>query len=727
MKKILLSFLIVFSGLFATAHAEVQPAFYDFEDYTAAHSAPAGWGSSNNIWELSPGTIDAAHGTSLEVSYNGLPTYIMPEAISSGKFLMSFEAYFKDSLNMNVRMHLFSPTSGVNSHSIFYFTKNGAFQDSKNAGGAWEFSTVATYLPNEWNTVDLLFDMDEKMLTYYLNGKSVSTKNISFQDFSQIYLRTDGGVNGTKYYLDNVSFKFLSDGNYKLDESSVTAGSDTVKVIFSDLVDKNTLSGLKFYDMGSNAVNYTSQAVGISEITADAKIVTLKLSSPIAPGKIYKVSAPGAKTLFGDSFTNAAAYAATGGLKMQSDVVGADFTTATAVGTDAAVDSSDGYEWIKSGRTAGVYPIDSDGDLAAEAIHFAPHMGNSLNRKNGLGIKREFNTAFDSSIVLQYKMKSVTANQTFFVYDSLDTELEMISVQSDGIYNGGVKIADSQADWFTVKIDADLAADTADIYINDVAVKNDADISAITDIKAVKFYQENTQRSYPANTFTDYAESYLEYFKVRAEVDVVTVLLISFEDSDGNIIYPEESIDADIKKINVKFSDAVTESTLDGNIKLEIDGSMESFTSAYNAQTNTYTMNLPEYLKGGDSYILTVTDGVKDATGVSVAPITGTISTKAGEFKAKTLSVSGTDSITLNANVVHTDESNKTMYLIYAAYKENLLIDLQYVEYTPTASDRNVTISSPAYTRPADADMVKGFLWDGFDTKIPLINVQIGD
>ena len=58
----------------ALVSANSEPAFFDFEKYTQDHTSPEGWPSSNT-WELGPGKVDEAHGTSFKVLYKGIPAY----------------------------------------------------------------------------------------------------------------------------------------------------------------------------------------------------------------------------------------------------------------------------------------------------------------------------------------------------------------------------------------------------------------------------------------------------------------------------------------------------------------------------------------------------------------------------------------------------------------------------------------------------------------------------
>lgn len=713
-------------------HAEIAPAFYDFEDYTIEHSSPPGW-TSSNVWELSPGKVDDAHGTSLRVENKGLPGYTFSEPLKSGKFLISFEIYFADN-NQNLRIHAKSPSSGSDAHSLIRFDKGRTIQSANSQKDAWIFDILKETEVGKWYQIDMLLDMDEKQLHYYIDGADYGAKKLNVIDISNLIFRTEEGESGAVLYLDNVSYKYLSPGSFDTTFGRKTAesGSDTVTLSFSDLVDKKSLNDIKIYNMGTNLVSYNEQEVSYTVAEIGAKRAALKLGEPLKSSSVYKVYAPGIKTMFGDGFTNDTVYFSTGGGLSEMAVINADFSTIPEFTLPMQpVNPESDTEWTKSGNSM-VYPVyvnDFENENTA-VVRFAPHQGSKKYTDNQTMLTRTADTPITGNAIIEFKMKSVVGNQCFRIKDSADNAAEIINIKDGAIYSGETKIADiSSEKWFVIRLDANFADKTMTISKDGAVIAENVGISALADAAAFEFEQRNSGESYKNPDFLKemYADSYLAYFTLSQKRAGTSVSMITFEDSDGNVIYPDGNVTSAAAKMRIRFSDGVNERTLKNGVSLMREGSAETLSGKYDRAACEYVVEFPEYLAGTSEYTLKVDGTVKDGNDMGIVPFENSFNTADGIVKAKALTISkGGGKAVLDAGVIHTNKSCPDLYLILAAYKDDEMISFKYKKTTPAEDERKVSVSA-AYDIPEDAEYVSAFLWDGFDSMLPMIKMQTAE
>ena len=122
-------------------------------------------------------------------------------------------------------------------------------------------------------------------------------------------------------------------------------------------------------------------------------------------------------------------------------------------------------------------------------------------------------------------------------------------------------------------------------------------------------------------------------------------------------------------------------------------------------------------------------NGVKDSNGITIKPVEAPFKTKKGVLTAKKLSLVMDDTTAgIVANIVHTDSSYKPAYIIFTEYKNNIMVNAEYQKITPTQGQRAISINTlpSPYTRTQGTDRTSVFVWDGFDTMIPLAKMQNG-
>ena len=704
--------------------AASDSAFYDFEDYTKAHEAPGGW-TAGNAWNASPYKVDDAHGTSLKLQDGTVLNYVLPEPVSSGKFLIGFEVNFADKTNV-MRTHLHSPKGNSDAYSIYMFNRS-VIKAADTSAGAWNFGTTIKECDTDtWYQFDMLFDMDEKKLTYYIDGVQTETVKIAFSDFDKLIFRTGESNEKGVMYIDNASFKYISPGSFDTDYTKKNAapGDDEITLKFTDAMDKTTLSDIRVYSLGDDLLSYSPEEIKSQITDMGVKSVTLKLDEPFKAGNAYKIAVNGAKTVFGEGLTNENTYFSAGGGLVETGILNADFSTVEKTGMSAPIAPAGDKEWIKEKRVQAVQAY-HDAELDKNIVRFVKNKGTKDFVKNETALLREFDTPYDGFKIFEYRLKSVTGNQSFSIIDSDGNTYAPITITNDGIYNGGTKLSDyTRGEWFTIRIEADFDNKTAAVKKDGETIAENIDISAVKNAAKAEFSQENIADTFNDTSITEYAESYLAYFKIYAMKEGIAPSMITFEDKDRNVIYPDGKIAPEAIRMNIRFSDAVDAATLGDGVLLKKNGEKVGYSASYNEENNTYTLEFDRYLSGNAEYTFEITNALKDLYGNGVSVYNGGFSTAAGRVKAENLSVSDADgSFIVSADIEHTDGSCPTMYLIYTAYKGNLMIDMQYRKIETSEEDRKISVVD-VYHYPEGTTRLSGFLWDGFDTMIPMIKMQ---
>jgi len=177
----------------------------------------------------------------------------------------------------------------------------------------------------------------------------------------------------------------------------------------------------------------------------------------------------------------------------------------------------------------------------------------------------------------------------------------------------------------------------------------------------------------------------------------------------------------------IEFSDDVLEDTLSNGVKLINCGEEEEYSGEYNKELRIFTMNLPQYLAGDNTYTMEVTEDVLNSVGAPISAMSGSFTTEKGFFKGNKLDISVEgDEVILTTEIIHTDASYKNVYLVYAAYKDDLMVAFDYTKLTPEDGQRKVSVNTDSYILPEGANKVSAFLWEGFGKSYGMMNPVLG-
>ena len=725
-KLLMLIFSVMLISPAALVRASSEPVFFDFEKYTQDHTSPEGWPSSNT-WELGPGKVDEAHGTSFKVLYKGIPAYKFAEPISKGEFLISFEIYFED-FDQNLRIHAKSPASGKDSHSLMQFA-GGEVKCANTSEGAWVFDKMTELETHRWYQIDMLFNMDTGKLYYYVDGIEYAVKQIAFSDMSHIYFRTESGKNNNAVlYLDNVSFKYKSAGGFSSEFKNGIAeiGKQDVILNFMDLVSPDTIESIKMYNMGNDPFSYSENEIDIQSEMAGVKSVRLLLPEPLEKNTIYKVCAPETKTIFGDSLTNDTIYFATGGASTERITINADFSTIEETGNRKPINPTSDIEWTKSisNRINPVKTENSDGEEIV-AVRFVQNKGTDDNKENVVTLTREISQGYEGKISMEIMLRAKNGKQVFRLKDSEGNEADLIKIIGHEVLVNETAVAEINEDtWYKFNVNIDTALSDITVRLNTEEIYSGS-FSGLADVKEIIFEQRNLEETYGTAVATeDLAEMYIAYFRLYAQEECTSLGLVSFEDLNGNLHYPDGEIPTDITKVNFVFTDELNPNTLDDGIILSNENGVVS--NEYEYSDGVYSILVPDYLNGMADYLINIEDTIKDENNRPIMKQSGSVTTDGGMFIGKNFTFDKLEDgdYIINAELIHTDSSCKDVYIAFAAYKGNLMIDYKLDIISPETDYRKIEFSN-TYEKNEEADKIIAYLWDGSDLMNPFLRAQI--
>jgi len=481
----------------------------------------------------------------------------------------------------------------------------------------------------------------------------------------------------------------------------------------------------------------------------------MNFGDALKPGNIYKVEFSNAASIFGKPYaTDEAFFSVEGNLK-EIDVLYDDFTGITQ---PVWAQNSNTWTWVpiiptgktdadkwSPGGTCYIFPCWTDKENKKTAVEFLAKNGTDSAPYADASIIKTMPIEMKTKAEIEFRIKvEQTGNFTLSAGDSASINTRLLVFNEDGInVVRGVDYIETVADitlgeFMDIKLSIDLVNGLWDLYVNGEKCNEDSiTLSSATyggagghatNIKKLTFLQSNKYKyNSENNTEESRAHTYLEYVKAKSFVNLPFVAQIYFADASGNQFYPEHAIPTDVVKMNVLFAGDINGTTLPGTITLTNPETNEVITPSgiYNNADSVYEMEIPNYLAGQAGYVIAVSDSIADKTGeyIDTAP-SGTIYTEDGKFEATYINVSVEGStVNVTADVVHTDASLPKFYIIYAGYQGTRMKGFDFREIQLTDIQRKVK-AEESFTigNISEFDRVKGFIWDGFDTMIPLFD-----
>ena len=161
---------------------------------------------------------------------------------------------------------------------------------------------------NQWYRIDMILDLDEGRITYYLNGASRASQDLKDGDGNAItslggFITSRNNLyNNTSVFIDNINIRKVDSamGDMKIESSSFNNDQNYVDVKFSETI-RDSADDLEDMIRVNNAKNNSSVAIdSITKLTAD----TIRISfakDTLSAASEYKVTLNEINNPFGDS------------------------------------------------------------------------------------------------------------------------------------------------------------------------------------------------------------------------------------------------------------------------------------------------------------------------------------------------------------------------------------------------------------------------------------------
>lgn len=331
-KKLLamLSALSMTVGMFTAVPASATTQSILNENFDGATYAPNRWVSvsvddtgnaayGKAVHFQTVGEDNAADGTFRQIGHN------FGTAQNGGTVIYSFdinaEAFNTSAAQFNyidVKLFVDVPNRDWN-NSVFILRIGSLSQDGKvhaypaqphtaNGNTINDNGIPRELTKKQWYRIDMIVDLDESQITYYLNGASWYSQEL--KDTSENKIKSFGGIaiqrnnlyHNTSVFVDNINIRKVDSGmgDIKIESSSFNNTGNYVDVKFSETI-RDSADDLEDMIRVNNAKNNSSVAIdSITKLTADTVRISFAKDTLSAASE-YKVTLNGINNPFGDS------------------------------------------------------------------------------------------------------------------------------------------------------------------------------------------------------------------------------------------------------------------------------------------------------------------------------------------------------------------------------------------------------------------------------------------
>ena len=319
---------------------------------------------------------------------------------------------------------------------------------------------------------------------------------------------------------------------------------------------------------------------------------------------------------------------------------------------------------------------------------------------------------------------------------------------TNGLYGYSAKSSAEEGQWYKVRHIIDIDNDSIETYlgtsdanmnlfgVNHLSDFSNKDGVSLADgIGGIGFCVN--QSSYLSYTYLDNVSVSYAPFKSQKGVSAVR-----YSDYKDNIYGSSDSTTTLIDTVALAFTDAPDD--IDGKVTItDSKGNSIGYSGTLDSETNTYVMNLSEFLTAAETYTLTV-EGVTFG-GEAMDTYTHTIRAEAnGEFIIEPMTISvnddvkstGTnigkqqlvsgDTVKATVRVINTTGQKEDVAFSAGLYKDKLLDKFDYRTVTLDGTSTNGKYAELACTfttgtEASDITKVRTFLWNGMKDMLPLM------
>ena len=618
----------------------------------------------------------------------------------------------------------------------------------------WSVGTNAEYEANTWYHIDVEFDIDVQKATLYVDG--VSCGDVSLKTFGEdiygfmFFAITNSETVTTsepKGYVDNFVISKAADGKYATkmiegDGGYYLALGETVlnleNISVSDIGLKNVVSG----DM---VVPDSIEAIGDRVLYIKAS--GLEASEEYAFETSYDLTSIFGNTPILNETVNAPA-------EMQTTTwLNLDFEDYTGGYTsiDATVPNWAGAAILNAGNYNPVTNTDYIGtDGTAMEI---THPSEWQVPLRFLGTNRPTMDVY-TELILEFDFFAEKSDNTdkfirpIFNFEGAESWLTEIiedgwltSRKSDTSSDGGetwmLEVPNIFNQWNTYK--AVYTITPGKITQTNTILNASGDVLGTYSLDSVSNKNNITGKAlssfmfcYRSANSTD--KLVLDNMKIYSRKSVPSVKKVRFHNIDGTDLYFAQSMPAEIDKISISFSEGMSKTALDNGVHLYEDNiELTNLERNYNSSDYTYTILLPNMLKGKKGYSLVIDSGVENSTEVALgAEKRYEFTAMEGVFRIKEFSITKGgqvvdlsevvvgDTLTVKAELINTTGEEKSICLSYGVYNGIFMNSFNSIEEITSSA---IISKSIDFVVADTKDLsVHGFLWKSSDSMKPIVD-----
>lgn len=638
---------------------------------------------------------DTTHGKALRFTNNDTSTtehYViwkMPEDVMSGKLLFQFDFKMLSDKSMP-----FSAQAAVSGYQQVLKIGSNKITLVEAAD-----EQMGTFNLNAWNTVKLLFDIDNNKVTCYYNGKeSTTTKtyyrfmkfilysgaDVMFDNLHAEMVDTTQSVTAEYFAGENEIDKYIDD-----ETTNITVGIDGSE--FASLPNNITLT-----DLGTDRISSDDDTeIEITSEFSNGKI-NITIDEYLNEGSMYKLNIGSARDMFGRTVANKEVtfIAAENDGWKKGKSKSEDFSSGTQ-GDFFKLNGST-YQIISGDNYDGGKALEFSGQVAASmsGLPARQHTG-----KLNITLKMQSNNwgrwGYDTSdagtiVILARPENNGNTPSINFLYPAPADQGGPTTMWNKYVArNDGMNTINYTIDFDTKK--ATYSVNGGESYTNDVpTVTGSSNLE-----QGIRYFRFDAAAALGGS-----GNMIVDSFNWEQEYQPVTVDKIAFVDADGNELEYDETTGIDLDtQIKLYFSDTLKEDTL-ANISVKSGDTAATFDGTWNADDNTYTIAFTgDGLAQDATYALTVPETVTDNSGFGVTSTYGTFKTAKASVSVSSVEFVGIDSlasysgntVTVKATVKNTYPTAKNVAIVFAGYNGTTLKNATYNSVAVPAGAESVT------------------------------------
>ena len=472
------------------------------------------------------------------------------------------------------------------------------------------------FTENEWHNIKLRVTRDEKLAELYLDEVYAGTMNLLNELPNPAHIIRVFSQGKKNFEMNFVSVSASDKGEVSAVVDTVDEKNKQITVTFSENVG---ISGAELKAINCVEGEHT---VSLSVAESQGSIVTFGFDEDLRPSTEYAIVFP--EGMIGSN---------SGILKNRYAYFTTDGATNSIIEDECDYEDGEAKFWVEQPNN--VNPIvDTESDYGKVFFVRARKNADDSLLLNGFTPPTED----VSSISFDIQPRRANVKSAIEIWSSA-TSTPPISIvlgstgyilckrddvsnsdwftqtnDEENIYIDDVIGTYANKEWLNFKVTYNKVDKIATIYLNGQAVKTfgESEMSGYTQFDNVKFF-------FPAQGNVRTNLLYMDNIKGEVEALVPFVSETRFYDALGNTYGGAETIGRLVKSIDVKFSSAIEEDTLDGAVTLLYDGEEIGFAGEYDEGKKIYRI-FPETLPQANAEISLEINGATDSDGAEMSP-----------------------------------------------------------------------------------------------------------